>query len=178
MGSGKETLSPVLGNYDESPEGEVRKDLDATFAKWENAKRVERANRGKMRKAEMGKFVGGKTSYGYRLNKEAPGGLEVYEPEAGVVQLIFKWYVEDSLSIYQIIRVLEEREIKTHHGNDIWKTSMVAQLLKNTTYVGYLYYNKVEIKGKKQIPRDPQTGSGLLVLPLSPRKSLKQLRKS
>src|SRR5215216_3906278 len=47
----------VLGNYDESPEGEVRKDLDATFAKWENAKRVERCNRGKKRKAEIGKFV-------------------------------------------------------------------------------------------------------------------------
>ncbi len=28
----------VLGDYAESAEGEVRKDLDATFAKWENAK--------------------------------------------------------------------------------------------------------------------------------------------
>ena len=116
----------VLGNYDESPEGEVRKDLDATFAKWENAKRVERANRGKKRKAEMGKFVGGKTSYGYLLNKEAPGGLEIYEPEAGVVQLIFKWYVEDSLSIYQIVQELQERGIKTRFGNETWKASMVA----------------------------------------------------
>ena len=34
------------------PEGEVRKDMDATFAKWENAKRVERCNRGKRGKAE------------------------------------------------------------------------------------------------------------------------------
>src|SRR6266496_254313 len=58
----------VLGNYDESPEGEVRKDLDATFAKWENAKRVERSNRGKKRKAEMGKFVSGRAPYGYRVD--------------------------------------------------------------------------------------------------------------
>ena len=71
----------VLGNYDEFPEGEVRKDLDATFAKWENAKRVERSNRGKKRKAEMGKFVGGKTSYGYKLNKEAPEGLKYTNPK-------------------------------------------------------------------------------------------------
>ena len=42
----------ALGNYDDSPEGEVRKDMDATFAKWENAKRVEPCNRGKRGKAE------------------------------------------------------------------------------------------------------------------------------
>jgi site-specific DNA recombinase len=48
----------VLGNYEASPEGEVRKDMDATFAKWENAKRVERCNRGKRGKAERGRFVG------------------------------------------------------------------------------------------------------------------------
>jgi site-specific DNA recombinase len=61
----------VLGSYEETPEGEVRKDLDATFAKWENAKRVERCNRGKRRKAETGKFVAGRAPYGYRLDPEA-----------------------------------------------------------------------------------------------------------
>src|SRR5688572_25585502 len=84
----------VLGNYEESPEGEVRKDLDATFAKWENAKRVERCNRGKRRKAEMGKFVAGKVPYGYRLDPDAFGGMSVYEPEAEVVQMVFSWLVE------------------------------------------------------------------------------------
>src|SRR5215211_2486041 len=84
----------VLGNYDQSPEGEVRKDLDATFAKWENAKRVERMNRGKKRKAEMGKFVSGVSPYGYRLNPNEESGLEVYEPESEIVRLIFRLYVE------------------------------------------------------------------------------------
>jgi DNA invertase Pin-like site-specific DNA recombinase len=37
----------VPGKYDQTPEGEVRKDLKATFAKWKNAKRVERSQRGK-----------------------------------------------------------------------------------------------------------------------------------
>jgi site-specific DNA recombinase len=152
----------ILGNYDESPEGEVRKDLDATFAKWENAKRVERANRGKKRKAEMGKFVGGKTSYGYRLDKDSPGGLEVNEEEAGVVQMIFNWYVEDGYSIYQIVQALEEREIKTQYGNDTWKGSMVAKLLKNTTY------NKVKVKDKKQIPRDASEWIKIECTPIIP----------
>ena len=46
----------VLGNYEDSPQGEVRKDLDATFAKWENTKRIEDCNRGKKGKAEAGKY--------------------------------------------------------------------------------------------------------------------------
>jgi site-specific DNA recombinase len=37
----------VIGGYDETPEGEVRKDLDATFAKWENTKHALRSLRGK-----------------------------------------------------------------------------------------------------------------------------------
>ena len=44
----------VLGNDDESAEGEVRKDLDATFGKWENAKRVERSNRAKLARRKTG----------------------------------------------------------------------------------------------------------------------------
>ena len=67
----------VLGGYEDTPEGDVRKDLDATFAKWENAKRVERCNRGKKRKAETGLFVAGRAPYGYVIDKTAFGGLEV-----------------------------------------------------------------------------------------------------
>lgn len=47
----------ATGNYEDNAEGEVRKDLDATFAKWENAKHVERCSRGRKRKAETGLFV-------------------------------------------------------------------------------------------------------------------------
>jgi site-specific DNA recombinase len=148
----------VLGNYDESPEGEVRKDLDATFAKWENAKRVERANRGKKRKAEMGKYVSGVSPYGYRLNSNEESGLEVYEPEAEIVQLMFKWYVDNHLSIHQIVKKLNESGIRTYREYNQWFHSTVARMLKNTVYAGYTYYNKTKRNPqphKRQIPRDP-----------------------
>ena len=67
----------VLGNYEESAQGEIRKDLDATFAKWENAVRVERSNRGKMRKAQSGLFVTGPAPYGYKHDADALAGLEL-----------------------------------------------------------------------------------------------------
>lgn len=144
----------VLGNYDESPEGEVRKDLDSTFAKWENAKRVERSNRGKMRKAEMGKWVAGPAPYGYRIDPEALGGLAVYEPEAEVMRMIFTWYVEDKLSLHQIVRELSALGIKTQRNYKTWARGTIANMLKDSAYAGYFYYNKYKRIGKKHVKRD------------------------
>lgn len=62
----------VLGDYAETAEGEVRKDLDAAFAFRENAKRVERRNRGK---AERDLLVAGQKPYGYNYDREVIGGL-------------------------------------------------------------------------------------------------------
>lgn len=138
-----------LGNYDDTPEGEVKKDLDATFAKWENAKRLERCNRGRMRKAEMGKFVNGTVPFGYRMDKNAFGGLTVNEAEAEIVRTIYNWYVEDRLSVRQIIHELERSEAKTYNQTSVWATSTVNHILENSTYAGYFFFNKYKRQGKK-----------------------------
>lgn len=144
----------VLGNYDESPEGEVRKDLDATFAKWENAKRLERCNRGRRRKAESGKFVAGTAPYGYRMDVDAFGGLLIHEPEAETVRMIFSMYAEQRLSMHQIVRELNQRHIETYDGKTIWQKSSVYKILDNTTYVGFFHYNKFKRQGKNIALRD------------------------
>jgi len=143
-----------LGNYDETPEGEVKKDLDATFAKWENAKRVERCNRGRKRKAEMGKFVTGLVPFGYRIDRNAFGGLSVYEPEAEIVRQVFSWNVEDRLPVDQIVRELNKTGAKTYYQNDVWAKSTVHHMLENTVYAGYFFYRKHKWQGKKLIKRD------------------------
>jgi site-specific DNA recombinase len=132
----------VLGNYEDSPEGEVRKDLDAIFAKWENAKRVERCNRGKRRKAEAGLFVGGRAPYGYGIDKDALGGLAVHEGEAETVRLIFELYAREGKSMREICRILTESEATSHSGNNRWAHSSIGRILYNTIYVGRGYYNK------------------------------------
>jgi site-specific DNA recombinase len=157
----------VLGNYDESPEGEVRKDLDSTFAKWENAKRVERSNRGKKRKAEMGKFVSGKVAYGYRLDPDAFGGIAVHEREAGIVQLIFNLFVESKFSIQQIADELNRLDIKSYYQFD-WASSSVQKVLANTMYVGYFYYNKYKRVGKTRVKRDPSEWIKIECTPIIP----------
>ncbi len=144
----------VLGNYDETPEGEVRKDLDATFAKWENAKRVERCNRGKKRKAETGKFVTGKVAYGYRIDLNAFGGMVVHEREAEIVQLVFSLFVESRLSLKQISLELNRLGVKSYHNHDVWAISSIHRMLENTAYSGYFYYNKHKRQGKRLVKRD------------------------
>lgn len=138
----------VLGNYDDSAEGEVRKDLDATFAKWENAKRVERSLRGKRGKAERGLFVGGRAPLGFRIDRKANGGLVIDETHAATVQRIFGLYVGDGSSLTGIARRLTQDGVLTWNGKTIWRKSSVVKILQNPAYVGRCFYNKFKRVGK------------------------------
>jgi len=142
----------VIGNYDETPEGDVRKDLDATFAKWENSKRLERFNRGKIGKAGKNLFVGGRTPYGYILDKSEFGGVKIDEQQAEVVQLIYRLYIDESFSLHSIVKELEQLCVPTYTGRPKWCKSMVRRILKNTAYIGYVFYNKS--KAKHHAPRE------------------------
>ena len=144
----------VLGNYDDTPEGEVRKDIDATFAKWENAKRVERCNRGKKRKAETGLFVAGRAPYGYAIDRDAFGGLAVVEEQAAVVRRIFWMHVVEVRSIHEIRRILTTEGVPPALGGEEWGNSSIRRILTNTVYLGRGFYNKHKKNGKRLEQKD------------------------
>lgn len=156
----------VLGNYDESAEGEVRKDLDATFAKWENAKRVERSTRGKLGKAQRGLFVSGCPPFGYRIDPHATGGLAIEEQEGDIVQRIFTLYAVDGLSIRGIAAKLTDEGTRTRTGSTHWAMSTVAKILANPTYVGQCFYNKLNTTGKRLLKRDAAQWIQIDTLPI------------
>lgn len=156
----------VLGNYDESAEGEVRKDLDATFAKWENAKRVERSTRGKLGKAQRGLFVSGCPPFGYRIDPHATGGLAIEEEEAAIVQRIFTLYAVDGVSIRGIAAQLTDEGTRTRSGSTHWAMSTVAKILANPTYVGRCFYNKLNTTGKRLLKRDAAQWIQIDTLPI------------
>ena len=156
----------VLGGYDESPEGEVRKDLDATFAKWENAKRVERSLRGKHRKAESGKWVHGMPPYGYRVDINADGGLDVIPEQATVVQLIFRLYTEDHYSIREIISILNSDGSIPKKGGQAWAKSSINHILDNTAYAGYCFFNKTRREGTRDVYKDKKEWIKIPVTPV------------
>lgn len=144
----------VLGAYEETPEGEVRKDLDATFAKWENAKRVERCMRGKRRKAEGGKWVAGIASLGYRLDPDGKGGLTIVPEQAEIVQKIFFMYTEERRSIREIARILNDEGYRPYKGGGEWPKTSINRILVNTTYVGYYFFNKFKRTGPALVYKD------------------------
>jgi site-specific DNA recombinase len=132
----------VLGNYDESAEGEVRKDLDATFAKWENAKRVERSMRGKRGKAQRGLFVAGRPPFGFRVDEKALGGLATEPAQIAAVQRIFHAFVLEGQSIGRICQTLTAEKVQNWHSTTKWSRSSVAKILSNEIYIGQGYYNR------------------------------------
>ncbi len=115
---------------------------------------IERTRRGAYGKAKSGKVVGtGKPPYGYRY---VQGCFEIVEVEAGVVLVIYNWYVrgdEDGnlLNEYAIARRLSEMRIPSPGENRgcrrvrksaMWDTSAVHRILTNETYAGTWHYGK------------------------------------
>jgi len=156
----------AVGSYDQTPEGEVRKDLDATFAKWENAKRVERCNRGKKGKANRGLFVSGRAPYGYYYDVDELGGLGVNERQAETIRHIFDLFVHERYSIRAIVKNLNNSSDTKPYSGGNWAKSTIHRLLKNTTYIGKAYYNKHKRENRKLISRDRGEWIEIPVIPI------------
>jgi site-specific DNA recombinase len=73
----------------DNPEATLLVQVQGVIAEYERAKIAERNRRGKLFRARAGEIVYRLVPYGYRRIPRGPGGpahLEVYEPEAVVVQ--------------------------------------------------------------------------------------------
>jgi len=160
----------VLGQYDDTPEGQLQKQIKAAIAEYEREKVKERSVRGKLGKARAGYVVGnGLPPYGYRYEGEAHKGmLVICEEEARIVRLIFEWFVHgdgDSspLSCYMIAKKLSEMRVLTWADRwmkwkkrkkepGVWHSSTVRSILANETYAGTWYYNRWRrSKNKKRL---------------------------
>lgn len=84
----------VLGEFPDTPEGNLNKNIRAVIAEYEAVKIAERMKRGRHRMVKAGNvLVYGLPPYGYA---EAEIGdkktLEVYEPQARIVRMIYSWF--------------------------------------------------------------------------------------
>ena len=161
----------VLGEYPDTPEGSLQKNVKAAVAEYERLKIAQRVNRGKVQKARSGKvLVFARPPYGYR---KVDGMLVIHEPEARVVRLIYDWYVHGDgdgkrLPVRAIVRKLNDLGAPTvgdrpdnggvvkEQGYGKWARSTVNKILSNETYAGTWYYNKWRRDGKacRRRPRD------------------------
>jgi site-specific DNA recombinase len=165
----------VLGDYKDTDEGRLMKQIRASIAEYERAKIQERMRRGKRAKVKSGNVMTfGCDPYGYRLSKSQDGktGFTIVEDEAQVVKLIYEWYVrgdcaeEGPMSIGTIAIRLTEMKIPTRGdrsdrvaksmGYGKWSPAVVSRILRRETYCGVWHYGKKrKVNGKYvQNPRE------------------------
>ncbi len=114
-------------------------DVEGVMAKYFRRQLLRNMDRGKKRKAELGRKAGGADIFGYRTDSE--GLYAVCEEEARTVKLIFNLAMND-LTIREIVQELARRGVASVSGNSRWYNSVVQGMLRNDVYVGVYRFGK------------------------------------
>jgi site-specific DNA recombinase len=158
-------IAYVIGAYPDTLEGTLSKHIRAAIAEYERLKIRERTVRAKRLKVKSGKILlhGNRPPYGYRVSTDG-NNLMVFEPEAEIVRLIFRWYVQGDetgrrLGTRSIAQRLTKMGVLTWYdtrpgGNKKakpgeWSTGTVARYLASETYIGRWYYGRVNAGADK-----------------------------
>lgn len=130
--------------------GEFVRDALAFAAELEREKIRERAIRGKRGRA-VEKGLCSSPLYGY----DYKDGVRETNPQHQVVQGMFRWLVEEQLTVYKIGRRLEEMGIPAPRGGKRWHPSTIYGILTNPAYCGKAYASRwkhVEPKSRRKSP--------------------------
>ena len=98
------------------------------------------ARRQSIRKAMEAKALRGesmgKPPYGYRVGKD--GKLEKVTPEAELVRLMFRLYLEEGMGIRTIASYINQAGYHTRRGRN-WSIVTIRDILRNRAYTGTYY---------------------------------------
>jgi site-specific DNA recombinase len=142
----------VLGEYPDTPEGNLQKNVKAIIAEYEREKTRERTRRGRVEKAKSGKLVGNCLPHGYKkIGKGDAAEILIDKEEAAVVQQIFKWFLTEKTSLRQIGFWLTSSGMPVpgvdynHPGSSVWSSTTIRRILSNTSYIGQFNYGGISI---------------------------------
>jgi site-specific DNA recombinase len=120
-----------------SPAGRMMLQMLGVFAEFEHATIVDRVTAGLERRVREGRWMSGRTPYGYRRS----GGLLAPDPvKAPIVRRIFQLYSEGKLGTTAIARRLEVEGAPAprKHG---WSPNALQLILANPAYRGLIRWN-------------------------------------
>lgn len=143
----------VMGEYPDTPEGSLNKNIKAVIAEYERLKINERMVRGRRQKVKAGNVVvHGKPPYGYRLEEvNGKSKLVICEAEAEIVRYIYQLYTygegkKGPISARMIARKLTEMGIPVPSFSDRssqrWSRGTIGRIVSSKTYAGTWYYGK------------------------------------
>jgi DNA invertase Pin-like site-specific DNA recombinase len=113
------------------------------MAEYYSVELSQKIRRGMSINAEKCLATGGNVALGYKIDEDKR--FAINEEEASIVKRIFEMYLAGS-TMAQIIRYLNENQIKTSRGNEYNKNS-IRGILTNKRYCGVYTFNGTEIAG-------------------------------
>src|SRR5919199_6401357 len=89
----------------DDPNDQLLPQIQGAIAEYERALLQERFRRGRLQKIRAGHYLSSKPPYGYRYiskNNGIPGYLVIDEHEAEVVRMLYRWLIDERLTLRQI----------------------------------------------------------------------------
>lgn len=139
------TVEYVLGEYPDTPEGNLNKNIKAVVAEYERLKIAERMTRGRMEVVKAGGvLVHGNAPFGYDCVRSEDGRhntLVINESQAEIIRLIYSLYLDERLTARGIALRLNEMGIPSPKKKQ-WYPAVVRTMLSSETYAGTWHYGK------------------------------------
>jgi site-specific DNA recombinase len=152
----------LLHPISDDPNDQLLLQIQGAIAEYERAVLAERFRRGKLQKAREGHAVHARPPYGYRFvarHDGVPARLVLDEAEADLVRQAYAWFIEDRLSLRQLLRRLNFGPWYPRSGRRPWSASTVHHILSDPVYTGTAYANRYEYVAAKK----PRAGSSAAV---------------
>jgi len=150
------------------PEDRMMIQMLGILAEYERELIRDRLRRGKLYRARRGQMLTVIPAYGYRyIPLDQPGGgrWQVYEPEATVVRRIYRWYVEEQLSVHTVCQRLNGEEPGyervSPRNSARWSHTTVNRILSRPDYKGTAYYNRTRKDTGRTVGLPKTQGRGL-----------------
>jgi site-specific DNA recombinase len=147
----------------DDPHDQLLLQIQGAIAEYERAVLSERMRRGKLQQARAGHWIGGKAPYGYTYiphHNGVRGHLVVDEGEAEFVRLLYRWLIDEHLTIRQILGRLNAGPWRPRSGKATWAAAVVHHILTDPVYTGTAYANRYHFvpPQKPRSPRGSHTG--------------------
>jgi site-specific DNA recombinase len=140
----------------DTPEDRLLVQVQGMMAEYERAQIMERTRRGKLYKARRGCVnVMSAAPYGYHYVKktdQTEAYYQVNETEAVLVRQLFATYTQDGVSMYEIARRFNERQVPTRNGGR-WDPATIRKMLRNPAYIGKAGFGKFAPSTRQRITR-------------------------
>jgi site-specific DNA recombinase len=140
----------------DDPHDQLLLQIQGAVAEYERALLGERFRRGKLQKARAGHWTSGRSPYGYRYvpaRDGVPAHLEIEEAEAEVVRMLYRWLIDERMTVRQILKRLAAGPWRPRCGKRLWANCVVHHILSDPVYTGTGYVNRHAFV----VPRKPRS---------------------